>query len=216
MARFLLTGLVLVFGVSTIGAALDRGQLKRDQDSYLEAIRRHDVAGLDRLLDRVDSASTLSLLLQPAIERDDVAIVTLLIKRGANPNFGIDGPADTPLLNAARVGCWEITEILLRAGANPSGRAGLPNRAWFPLFAAVSNGHQRVVRLLLSAHADVNARLGLGSSGQVLPAAAGPTALMEAARRGDLEVLELLLKAGADPGVRDENGRRAVGLAGGT
>jgi ankyrin repeat protein len=54
--------------------------------------------------------------------------------------------------------------------------------------------------LLLKSGADVNAR----------DSAAGSSALTEAVRKGDAEVLALLLNAGADPGVPMGDGRAPV------
>jgi ankyrin repeat protein len=134
----------------------------------------------------------------------------LLLKHGADPNAGEGGPVETPLLTAARVGCWEITDVLLQAGADPDGRAGLPNRAYVPLYTAVEHGHAQVVDYLLGAHANPNVRSGIGSSGELLKPGEGPTPLMAAAQRGDCKMLKRLLDSGADRTLVDERGRRAI------
>jgi ankyrin repeat protein len=181
-----------------------------DATKFLEAIRSHDAIGMDQLLRQGASRELLDALLQSAIERDDVAIVQLLLKYGANPNAWTGGPAETPLLTAARIGSWEITELLLGARANPNGRGGIPDRTRYPLQTAASYGHRRVVAVLLSAGADPNARLSPVGQGQRVMRDQGPTALMEAARWGDREMVEMLLRSGANPGTADENGRRAI------
>jgi ankyrin repeat protein len=64
-----------------------------------------------------------------------------------------------------------------------------------PLFAASGGGSTATIRLLLGHGADPNRRATIHNP--------GATALHEAACRGQLEALEALLDAGADPGVRD-------------
>jgi len=176
---------------------------------FLDAIRAHDAVQFARLLER-GQPQEVSVLLLSAIERCDVAIAKLLLAHGANPNFDIDGPAETPLIGTARVGCWEITDMLLTAGAHPDGRAGFVNRAQFPLYAALYYRHRRVAEMLVRAGANPNARYGIGDAGQLfLEPGQGRTPLMEAARQGDVEIVELLLDKGADPTLTDEKGRRA-------
>jgi hypothetical protein len=176
----------------------------------LAAIRAHDAVQFARLLDRAQPQE-ITVLLLSAIERCDAAIAKLLLAHGANPNVGIDGPAETPLIGTARVGCWEVTDMLLTAGAHPDGRAGFVNRAQFPLYAALYYRHRRVAVILLRAGANPNARYGIGDAGRLfLGPGQGQTPLMEAARQGDVEMVESLLGSGADPTLTDEKGRRAI------
>lgn len=164
-----------------------------------KAIGDHDAIRLGQFLDSGKHPS-VDVLLDLAIERCDVAIVRLLLTHGANPNSGVNGPVQTPLIGAARLGCWEITDVLLTAGADPNGRAGLPTRVQPPLYTAAYYGHRRVVASLLSAGANPNGRVDRG----------GPTPLMEAARHGDVTMAEWLIRKGADANLTDEKNRRAI------
>jgi ankyrin repeat protein len=111
----------------------------------------------------------------------------------------------TALHLAVFFGQPETARILLEAGANVLARTtnALDNH---PLHAAVasSNAATRLVsaELLLKAGAAVNER----QSG-------GFTALMAAAQNGDTELLRLLLAHGADPSIRDDQGRSAADIA---
>lgn len=175
-------------------------EIPSDPDEELRAaIREHDATQVGRLL-KLGGHSRVDYFMEPAINRCDPSIVRLLLGHGASPNFGIDGPVETPLITAARVGCWEITEMLLASGGNPNGRAGPPNRALSPLYWAASYGHLRVAHYLLDAGANPNGRVDKG----------GPTPLMEAARRGDLMMVEALVRSGAGVNLTDEKNRRAI------
>ncbi len=94
----------------------------------------------------------------------------------------------TPLQAAVRRGKIEIVQLLVSAGAdvNRSSRRGYP-----PLQLAASRGDLAITQFLLTQHADVNARSGAG------------TALKQAAARGLLELVRVLLAAGADPNATD-------------
>jgi hypothetical protein len=87
-------------------------------------------------------------------------------------------------------------------------------RGWTPLYRAAWQGHHRVVQLLLAAGADVNA--AVSSSYQDV----GCTALHEAAMQGYfkpdggyLEMVQLLLRHGANPQLREFRGRTPLYLA---
>jgi len=98
-------------------------------------------------------------------------------------------------------------EMLLRAGADPSGPKDYSaflkkyNRPYEPslhLCQAAYGGHTEVVRLLLEAGADPN-----------LPEGEGVTALTIAAERGHAEIVRVLLTAGADTSYRTVHGTAA-------
>ena len=111
----------------------------------------------------------------------------------------------TALHLAVFFGQPETARLLIEAGAKVHARTtnALDNQ---PLHAAVasSNAPTRLActRLLLEAGAAVNER----QSG-------GFTPLMSASQNGDTELLTLLLAHGADPSVRDDQGRSAADIA---
>jgi ankyrin repeat protein len=112
-------------------------------------------------------------------------IARALISAGA----AIDAPNDygiTPLLHASRIGDATMVELLLQAGADPK-RAHPEGET--PLLAAARAGSVPAVRLLLARGVDVN---GAESFQQT-------TALMWASAEGHIDVVDLLIEAGADP-----------------
>jgi len=118
----------------------------------------------------------------------------------ADVNLRNDG--NTLLSNAARFGCAGVARVLISAGADPNARSSrLPSNQAVgetPLYLAAMDNHLDVVKILIAAKADVNAKKQ-----------GGITALMIAARYGQLESVEALVAAGADVNSRDENGRTA-------
>ena len=151
-------------------------------------------------------------LLAAAGRDGNAELVRLLLARGADATVrSVAG--DTPLLSAARHGDVETMRLLIEAGAdvNPA-RTPL---GMTPLGAAVSSGRTDAVRLLLAAGArpdvpamDDSARVRNGtiSLQKVSP-------LMLAAPYGPLEMTEILLRAGVDPGASDRRGMTALMLA---
>ncbi|XP_047104840.1 ankyrin repeat, PH and SEC7 domain containing protein secG-like [Schistocerca piceifrons] len=89
---------------------------------------------------------------------------------------------------------------LVGAGAEVDARTSLEQST--PLHWAARSGHAGVVRLLVGASADPNARDRWGR-----------TPLHIAAMRGDAEAAAELLLAGADRGARNEDGRTPLDLA---
>lgn len=89
-------------------------------------------------------------------------------------------------MTAARAGSEEVVEALIANGADVNHREGLSGQT--ALMWAAAEGHAPVVRALLEAGADLEARL-----------ASGFTALLFAVREGRRAVLSELLGAGADP-----------------
>jgi uncharacterized protein len=94
-------------------------------------------------------------------------------------DFGV-----TPLLHASRIGDATMVDVLLRAGANPS---HAHPEGETPLMAASRAGSVAAVRALLARGADVNAAETFQNT----------TALMWAANEGHIDVVDVLIEAGA-------------------
>jgi ankyrin repeat protein len=145
------------------------------------------------------------------------AIVDQLLEAGADIHLQ-GGIYDNPLQAASYAGNTELIRTLLKTGAEINKQGGQHGTA---LHAAASNGHSEAVELLLEAGADAN--LGGGEYGYALQAASANnrgkivdmllnaganvnaqgglhiTALHAAiAEKADMDVIERLLRAGAD------------------
>ncbi|KAL1959321.1 hypothetical protein VTO42DRAFT_2508 [Malbranchea cinnamomea] len=140
---------------------------------------------LDRLLDL--GADPNELLpdfcpLKFAIETDWMDGLRFLLQHGANPNGPTGLESAAPLYEATSRNCVEAMELLLHHGANPNGI----DSAYRPLYFAKS---AESALLLLKYGASI------GKNDPVLHAAAG---------RGDLELVNVLLEAGASAAAFDD------------
>jgi ankyrin repeat protein len=148
------------------------------------------------------------------------AMVRVLLEAGANPNVALL-LGETVVMAAARSGNADVAEQLLSRGANPNAHAA---RGQTALMWAVAQRHPDVVKVLLSHGADVHARSetwsqmmavsphGHAGYNREIPFG-GNTALMFAARSGDLESAQLLVAAGATVNDVDAWGVSAMALA---
>lgn len=166
-----------------------------------------DLATLQRLLEAgapVDARDARGrTALMAATHADQPAAARLLIARGADVNAR-DAIQDTPYLFAGSRGRLAILRLALAAGADlrSTNRYGST-----PLMAAAYRGHVDNVRELLRAGVAVNHVNRLGW-----------TALTEAIALGDgspaqVQIVGLLLEAGADPQIPDAQGFSALALA---
>jgi len=148
------------------------------------------------------------------------AMVKRLLAAGANPNAALL-LGETPLMVAARSGNPDVVRMLLERGAQVNTRAA---RGQTALMWAVAQKHPDVVRVLLAHRADVHARSDSwtqieavsphGHPGYNRPIPYGNnTALMFAARVGDVESAKLLVEAGARVADHDARGVSALVLA---
>ena len=134
----------------------------------------------------------------------NVEIVDMLLKHGADLNVSSRGrDSDLPLLVAAGNNNSEVAELLLRRGANidvtdSDGNTAL-HRAIKSGFrssrysqeVAASNNSKSVINVLLEKKANVNIANG-----------SGQTPLSAACHAQNVEIVDMLLKRGADPNLR--------------
>jgi ankyrin repeat protein len=137
-------------------------------------------------------------------------VVKLLLAHGADLNAQGHGPllSLTALMSAASEGHTTVVGALLDAGADPN----LHNQTWAmtALAYAVRGDHVDTTRTLIAHGADVNAtsNSGFGPSWTT-----GDTVLMDAAQRGNMEAVHLLLADGAKVNAHDSKGQTALSLA---
>lgn len=169
----------------------------------------------------VNAATDLgATALWAAGQNGSAALVQKLLAAGANPNAALRS-GETPLMVAARSGYPEVVEALLDHGAdiNAHGARGQTALMW-----AVAQKHPAVVKVLLAHHADLRIKSDVWSEVMAVPPHGylpynraiphgGETALMFAARVGDLESARLLVAAGATVNDTDAWGVSAVTLA---
>jgi ankyrin repeat protein len=155
-----------------------------------------------------------------ASENGGAALVDALLKAGANPNLKLL-LGETPLMVASRVGKAAIVEQLLIKGADVNARAA---RGQTALMWAVAQRHPDVVKVLLAKGAEVHRRSDVWSQMMAVPPhgvpiynkvipQGGDTALLFAARTGDLASAKLLVAAGADVNDADAWGVSAAVMA---
>ncbi|KAF5578854.1 ankyrin repeat-containing protein [Fusarium pseudocircinatum] len=173
------------------------------RNGHLRAVKlllRHE-AGLERINN--DGKTAMSVAASSGSE----PILIALMEAGARIDHE-DFLDQTPLLLAAIEGHANLVELLLSKGANVEAyRKFIHRKAFFreprisdltPLLAAAYYGHACVVATLLNYNADMEAR-----------DAEGETPLTMAASETRYNVVELLVKRGADIQARN---RRASGL----
>jgi uncharacterized protein len=185
---------------------------------------RDDLEAVDILLRagaKINIANDLGATpLWAACQNGSEAMVRRLLAAGANPNAKLM-VGETPLMMASRVGNPKVVEQLLVKGADPNLRAA---RGQTALMWAVSQEHPEVVKVLLAHGADVRARSeawtdvmavvphGYLDYNRAIPHG-NDTALLFAARTGDLASAKLLVAAGADVNETDAWGISVTVLA---
>ena len=118
----------------------------------------------------------------------DTELIDLMLELGADMNKGSAPPLET----AAGLGNEQIVRHLLLRGANPNGST--LKEFYMPLLGAVASNNVAVVQALLKAGAKVD------------PEKAMTSALDSAAFIGNLDIIRILLEAGANPNNKDNSG----------
>jgi ankyrin repeat protein len=158
------------------------------------------------------------------IEEDNTALIKEFINSGYNINTQIE-EGFTPLMAAASVGNLEITKILVEAGADVNqidiyGTSPLmfaANKGFSDVFnylAPLTNAEIKGISLLTSVYDDdleiIQALIATGIDVNSYREKGvwhenGRTALLIAIREGHLGIVKILLEAGADPNLIDED-----------
>src|SRR5207244_1002252 len=128
--------------------------------------------------------------LSQACTNGSAPFVDLLLKAGANPNTPV-ATGVPPIMTCARSGSTDAVRMLLAGDADVNAKEPAQNQT--ALMWAAAEHHPDVVRTLIEAKADLQARTKKGF-----------TALHFAAREGDLESVRLLLAAGVNVDIRSQ------------
>ncbi|KIW72763.1 hypothetical protein PV04_00938 [Phialophora macrospora] len=160
--------------------------IRLDMTEDLSLVRRLLKADADP--NKIVSEEPTHTALLAAIARNSTKLVDMLVSAGANVNPRlVHGISRTPLQLAVEQGSMDIVNVLLEKGAEVNAPAYDQYGATALQFAAIK-GFLGAASTLLEKHADVNA-----------PAAkvGGRTALEGASEHGRIDMIQLLLNAGA-------------------
>lgn len=164
------------------------------------------------LADGIDLETRLKGLtpLMAAAYLGDINLVKELLLKGANKE-AITTEANTtngttPLILAACSGSTEIVRLLLAAGAQIDHKSGDDSTA---LVKAADGLHVETCRLLLELGADAN-----GAEGNPPLVSVACSVFSKKYNGPGIEIINLLLKAGADVNARYEGGDTALGVCG--
>lgn len=130
---------------------------------------------------------------------DDIEILDLLLKNGANPNLKVEG-GNPLIVSAAEYGNAQAVELLIKYGVSPNQKSPSGDT---PLTMAAKNKDDKTANVLINAGADVNAKDNEGF-----------TPLMLAVKSKNVKLVKSLLSAGADINATSNNGDTVVSLAG--
>lgn len=169
-------------------------------DDFFHAMELDDAPSVSMLLARgfdantADESGQLGLYLALRLGADKVVAVLV-----AHPSTQLDranAAGETPLMMAALRGRLPWMKALLDKGC----RVNIDG--WSPLHYAASSTHEEAVTMLVQRGARIDARSPNGT-----------TALMMAARYGQEGSVDVLLRSGADPRVRNDRDLSAADFA---
>lgn len=158
--------------------------------------------------------------LSEAVRIGSAPLIEKLLQAGADPNTLVTAQAETVLMKAARDGNTDAVKVLLEHGAEVNAKENF--RGQTAVMWAAAEGHADIVKLLAAHGADLNMRsydrdTTLPKMEAGTPAApiarGGLTALLFAARQGQIETAKALLDAKADINAVDSDGNNALVLA---
>ncbi len=173
----------------------------------LEAVKRSDTVYLEKCLDSSNinkiNAGSQSLLMMATYQKD-YEMALFLVKKGANPNQQ-DEALNSPFLYAGASGYLDMVKLYLAYGARFDTFDSFNNTA---LIAAVEKGQVDVVRLLANTknfpidHINKFGRTALLQS-----------VILDGDDQDQIEIVSILLKAGADKNISDPEGKLPIEYA---
>jgi ankyrin repeat protein len=138
-----------------------------------------------------------------AARAGDAAATRMLLAAGADANVVLPSAGETVLMTAARAGNPEVVTALLTGGMPGVSLLQLGEARAAARIAEAAGYSLQTNPALATNYADVNARNRLY----------GRTALMIAATEGHADAVRLLIEAGSDLNIVDEEGSTALSLA---
>ncbi|XP_038613947.1 2-5A-dependent ribonuclease [Tachyglossus aculeatus] len=178
--------------------------------NLVEAVKAGNIEEVRELLERGADVhfqvegGWMPLHLAAQAEKED--IVHLLLEKGAEPCARKNNGA-TPFIVAAIKGNVSLLKYFLSKGSDINEQ---DNNGFTALMEAASYGRKEALEFLYRQGADVNLRRETSEEKTKL-GQGGATALMDAAERGHLHIVKILLdQMGADVNVRDNMHRNAL------
>lgn len=157
-------------------------------------------------------------IMELAVSVNNIESVRVLLNAGVDPNAKKDG-VYTPLCSSIRDNRTEIFQLLLANGADPNCPA-----SEYPAFKCVTHRRTQLLPALKAAGADLGSPKGIvetavqsnnmealkwlldaGVSPNDKVPKTGATALTTAIRENRLDMVDVLLKRGADPNIRGQD-----------
>jgi ankyrin repeat protein len=143
-----------------------------------------------------NQVSTRTTPLFRAVQLNDLDVVQALLEKGADPNINTMG----------------YTPFGLAAGNGPNARGG--GQAVNPVMMDLLAKHGADVNAKISGTLSYSFHIGYGNQNDGVNSKEGTSALHEAARNGNLDLVKHLVALGADPNLKDEDGLKPVDVIG--
>ena len=169
------------------------------EKNHPEAVKLLIASGAD-----IEACHYRATALVYAVHNGNTACVKMLLNAGANVHICLRFNGEQGILHLVRNEDPEILRMLIQAGAplNQTDDGGSTRLGW-----AASEGNSTFVTILLDAGANPNcANHSLFGSGPITP-------LMNAARKGFVDIIKALLSAKADINLKDKDGKTALDYA---